>query len=83
MKEKGNKKSFLWKVRVKASARRDAIVQKTKDSFVVSVDAHTKGGEANRRVLELLRRHLGADVDIRIVHGHHSPSKIVSVQVRE
>ena len=32
---------------------------------------------ANRKVVELVRRHFKVAGDVRIINGHHSPSKIL------
>lgn len=69
------------KVSVTAGAKKDEIVRTTGDRFVVSVRAEAKGGKANARVLELVRQEFGPRASARIVSGHHSPSKIVSVDV--
>ena len=34
---------------------------------------------ANRKVVELVRQHFKSAGDVRIINGHHSPSKILSV----
>ncbi|MDE2038379.1 MAG: DUF167 domain-containing protein, partial [Patescibacteria group bacterium] len=53
-------------------------VKKADDLFVVSVREPAERGEANERVLELLRlEHPGKPV--RLVSGHLKPSKIVEV----
>ena len=36
---------------------------------------------ANRKVVELVRQHFKSAGDVRIINGHHSPSKILSVDM--
>ena len=72
---------FLIKAKVRAEAKSDTIRKIAADAFAVSVRASASRGRANRRVAELLGEHLGGRVIIRLVSGHHSPSKIFSVQV--
>lgn len=69
-----------FKVRVRAGAARDRIFKKGNDSFVISVRELAVRGQANKSILELLRAYFGPRCRVKIVRGHHSPSKIFSVQ---
>jgi len=68
------------RVRVTAGAKREAFSQEREDSFLVSVKEPAEQNRANVRVLELIAEHF--DIlprQIRIVSGHHSPGKILSI----
>lgn len=68
------------RVRVSAGAKRESLEQTTNDSFLVSVKEPAEQNLANRRVLELVALHLGVSPkQVRIVSGHHSPGKILSI----
>ncbi|OHA16864.1 MAG: hypothetical protein A3C79_00865 [Candidatus Taylorbacteria bacterium RIFCSPHIGHO2_02_FULL_45_28] len=69
---------MLIKVRVTVGARAEKVVKKTDDLYVVSVKEKAEQNEANKRVLEIFRK-LYPRKSVRIVKGHHSPSKIVEV----
>lgn len=57
-------------------------MQKTKDHFEVSVRELAERNLANRRIIELVARHFKLPVGkVRIISGHHSPSKILNVGV--
>lgn len=57
-------------------------MQKTKDHFEVSVRELAERNLANRRIIELVARRFKLPVGkVRIISGHHSPSKILSVDV--
>ena len=61
-------------------ARKESFVVKAEDSFLVSVKEPAEQNLANKRVLELLAAHFGcAAKQIRIISGHHSPGKILSI----
>jgi len=48
------------------------------DHYEISVKEPAERNLANKRILEIVRRmHPGAQV--RIINGHHSPSKLVSI----
>lgn len=68
------------KVRVIAGSRKEEITEKTADSFVFKLVEPAERNLANKRVLEILReKYPGRDV--RIVNGHHSPSKLISIDM--
>lgn len=72
------------KVKVNAGAKKEEIVRKSGISFQVSVKEKPLRNLANRRVVELLAKqfHLPPN-KVRIVSGHHSGSKILSVDIEE
>ncbi len=70
------------KVHVVAGAKKELVTKRGPDSYDISVREPAERNLANRRVLELVARELGLSVGkVRIVSGHHSPSKILSVMV--
>jgi len=66
------------KVKVAAGSRTEQVVRKNADSYIVSVKEKAERNLANKRVLEILRE-LHPGKVVRIVKGHHSPSKILEV----
>ena len=71
---------MLVKLRVKADAKNDSLKQIAPDHFEISVREEAAENRANQSAIALLASHLGVDAKrIRIVKGHHSPSKIVFV----
>lgn len=69
------------KVEVTAGAKEEYVNKTDKDSFLISVREKALQNMANRRVLELIRREFGGkNVIVKIISGHHSPRKILSVE---
>jgi len=69
-------------VKVTAGARKEELVEKNEDHFLVSVKEKAEHNLANTRVLELLALHFKISKSkIRIVNGHHSPSKLLVVEI--
>ncbi len=69
------------KVEVLAGAKEERVEKLGADFFRVQVREKAERNLANHRVLELIRREFGGSgVDVRLVSGHHSPRKIVSVE---
>ncbi|MCR4311381.1 MAG: DUF167 domain-containing protein [Candidatus Taylorbacteria bacterium] len=67
---------------ITAGARTESIKQTSDDCFAISVKEKPERNMANRRVLELIRLRYGAKgVIVKLVSGHHSPRKIVSVEI--
>jgi uncharacterized protein YggU (UPF0235/DUF167 family) len=72
------------KARVIAGAKREAVVRRSADHFDVSVKEPAERNLANRRVIEIIAREFGVEPGkVRIVSGHQSPSKILSVRIEE
>jgi uncharacterized protein YggU (UPF0235/DUF167 family) len=70
------------KVKVTAGSRTEQIVQKCENNYAMSVKEKAERNLANKRVLEILRD-LHPGKSVRIVKGHHSPSKIFEVGPRD
>lgn len=67
-----------------ASAKKEVFEQSSEDSFLVAVKEPAEQNMANKRVLELVAGHFGINSrSIRIVSGHHSPGKILSIPERK
>jgi uncharacterized protein YggU (UPF0235/DUF167 family) len=68
------------KVRVFAGAKKEEFTQISSDHFKIVVREKPERNLANRRVAELLADYFKTTfASIRLVSGHHSPSKIFSV----
>lgn len=68
------------RVRVAAGAKKESFERVSEDSFLVSVKDPAEQNLANRRVLELVAAHFGINAkQVRIISGHHSPGKILSI----
>ena len=68
------------RVRVAAGAKKESFGQVSEDSFLASVKDPAEQNLANRRVLELVAAHFGINAkQVRIISGHHSPGKILSI----
>ena len=69
------------RVKVTASARKEELVQTSPDHFEIKVREPAERNEANTRVLELLSAHFGIPVGkVRIINGHHHPTKLLVVE---
>ena len=74
--------SMYIKVHVVAGAKRETVERRTNDIFDVSVREPAERNLANRRVLEIIAIELKIPVGkARIVSGHHSSHKILSVMI--
>ena len=68
------------KIKVTADAKKEKFEQKSEDLFEIAVKEKAKQNMANERVREVVARHLGIiKGKVRIISGHRSPSKIISV----
>lgn len=70
------------KVNVIAGAKKEIFEQKSKDHFKVSVKEQAERNMANTRVIELVAEHFKiAKNKVRIINGHHHPSKLLAVDI--
>lgn len=68
------------RVRVSAGAKKESFEVSSSDSFLVSVKEPAEGNQANTRVLEIIAEYFDVlPKQIRIISGHHSPGKILSI----
>lgn len=68
------------KVRVYAGAKKESLTQTKKDHFEVTVKEKAERNMANKRIATLIALHYQVPSEkVRIVSGHHSPSKILSI----
>ena len=71
------------KVRVKTDARKESVRKVSEDHFEISVREAPEQNLANKRILALIALRYKIPLSkVRITKGHHSPSKILSVNVK-
>ena len=67
------------RIKVKAEAARERIVAR-KGVLEIFVKEPAQGNMANRRVVQLVAKHMGTSPScVKIVAGHHAPNKTLSV----
>lgn len=70
------------KVRVTPNAKRETLEQDSSGHFTVSVKEPAEQNRANKRVITLIAEHFHIPIgNVRMVNGHHSGSKILSVGI--
>lgn len=70
------------KVKVQAGAKKEIVTKKSDNSYGISVKVPAERNLANTRVREIIASIYGVNIkSIRIISGHLSPSKILSVNI--
>lgn len=70
------------KVRVTAGAKKELFEKKSDDHFAVAVKEPAERNMANKRVIELVALHFAVPPGgVRLISGHHSPGKILDVNL--
>lgn len=70
------------KVRVTPDTKEETFSQDSPDHFTLSVKEPAEQNQANRRVVALMATHFNVPTGkVRMIHGHHSGSKILSVDI--
>ncbi len=71
---------MLISLKVKAGAKREEWEKLSNTRFALSVREEARNNAANRRVLAVVALQFGVpEGKVRIISGHHSPSKIVEI----
>ncbi len=70
--------NMYLKIKVVVDAKEEKIEKIESDSWRVWVKMPAENNLANNRVLEIVREEY-PNQSVRIVSGHHSPSKIISI----
>ncbi len=68
------------KIKVYTEEKREWLHKKSGDSFDMHIKEPAEQGLANKKVIELLRKHFKGYNKIKIIKGHHSPNKIISLE---
>ncbi len=70
------------KVKVTAGAKKETIEKLSDDHYKISVKQRAERNMANDRVIEILSGIFNLNTkQIRIINGHHSPSKMFSIDI--
>ncbi len=69
------------KVTVITGAKKESFRATSENRFEVAVKEKPERNLANKRIVELVAAHFGVEPKgVRIINGHHSPSKMLSVR---
>jgi len=72
------------KVKVQAGAKKEEIKEKSENTYFISVKEPAERNMANRRICEIVASLYNiSSKQVRIISGHQSPSKILSINFPE
>jgi uncharacterized protein (TIGR00251 family) len=72
------------KVRVLAKSKKEEVLKKSKDAYMISVKEPAERNLANKRICEIMASIFSVSVkQVKIINGHQSPSKILSINLPE
>ncbi|MFA5086490.1 MAG: DUF167 domain-containing protein [Candidatus Paceibacterota bacterium] len=72
---------MLIKVKAHPCSKEDKVVEKSRDSFDVFVEAEAERNMANKRVIELLALHFGIpQTKVKMIKGFKEQSKIFDIR---
>jgi len=69
------------KVKVTAGAKKEKVKEIWSARFEVSVKEKAERNMANRRIIEIFENHFKAWKKVKIISGHQSRSKMLSIDV--
>ncbi len=68
-------------LKVKTGMKKESLLRKNEDHFEISVREEAERNMANNRILEIVSGYFKVSKNkVRIVNGHHSPSKLLIVE---
>ena len=71
---------MLIKVKVFPGSKKEEVIQKNADSFIIKVKPKAKEGKANLRMKEMLSRYLDIPLSkLRIIKGGHQKNKVIHI----
>ena len=70
------------KVKIKPNSKKETVNKVSTDHYKISVKQKAENNSANSRLLEIMHTEFSNSI-IRIISGHHSPSKILSIDKKE
>lgn len=68
------------KVKIVAGASREKVEKVSEDHYNISVKEKALNNNANRRMLDIMHTEYPSS-KIKLISGHHSPSKILSIEI--
>lgn len=69
------------KIHAVAGAKHEVFKQDKDDHFKIAVKEPAEGNRANKRIIELIASHFViSPKKVRLVSGHHKPSKIFYIE---
>jgi len=69
------------KVVAKTQAKKESLIRKSKDHFLISVKEKAERNMANKRIIEILTLFFKVQKGkVRIINGHHHPHKLIVVE---
>lgn len=72
------------KIHVIAGSRKESLTKISDDHFNATVREAAERNMANRRVVQMIAGHFAVTPNrVRIISGHHSPGKILSIDVEQ
>lgn len=72
----------IYKIRVITGAKKEEVIKKDKDTYIIKVKEKAERNLANKRIKEILSDifNVGSK-DIQIIKGFQSPSKLVKINL--
>ena len=68
------------KVIAHPKSRKEEVIKKTDTRFEVWVKEPAERNLANERIIEIIKMHFPTSKQVRIINGHNSPSKLLSIE---
>jgi len=68
------------KVKAFPKSKKESIEKLSQNKFEIRIKEKAERNLANQRIIEILAEYFGVkEKDVKIINGHHHPSKLISI----
>ena len=73
---------MFLKIRAKVNAKKENVVKKDDQTFIIAVREKAERNEANRRICQIIADLYSLNIEkVHIIKGHKSPSKLLKIDL--
>ncbi|HPK14249.1 MAG TPA: DUF167 domain-containing protein [Candidatus Paceibacterota bacterium] len=73
---------MFLKIRAKVNAKKENVVKKDDQTFIITVREKAERNEANRRICQIIADFYSLNIEkVHIIKGHKSPSKLLKIDL--
>lgn len=73
---------MFLKIRAKVNAKKESVVKKDDETFIIAVREKAERNDANHRICQIIADFYGLTTKkVHIIKGHQSPSKLLEIDL--
>jgi uncharacterized protein YggU (UPF0235/DUF167 family) len=73
---------MFLKIRAKVNAKKESVVKKDDETFIIAVREKAERNDANHRICQIIADFYSLNIEkVHIIKGHKSPSKLLKIDL--